>query len=289
MILLPTYSILGYTTNMYIAVDIGGTKTLVALLDESQSIVKKERFPTNPDYPLFRDQLFATITTLAPDMSEILAIGVAVPGVLDYDTEHVRAFGNLPWKDCPIKHELVTKFNKPTAIDNDGNMGALGEAVLGAGKGYDVVAYITISTGIGTGFVHNSEIDPTLAKSEAGMMHFKHDGQNMLWEKFASGKAFVERFGAQGKDIDDPAIWHEYAQDIAIGFGCIIALIQPDVIVIGGSMGVHIEKYRSFLLDALQEVRSPLTPLPQIVQAKDSEQAVIYGCYEAARRYADTH
>lgn len=272
---------------MYIALDIGGTKTLVALLDDDGVIVKKERILTNHEYGQFKEELYTTIDTVCTDMSEVDAIGIAAPGVIDYDNDTVKAFGNLAWHDVEIKHELAARYNKPTVIDNDGNMGALGEAVLGAGQGYSVVAYITISTGIGTGFVHEGVIDPTLAKSEAGMMHFKHDGKNMLWEKFASGKAFVERFGKQGKDIDDAVIWHEYAQDIAVGFGSIIALIQPDVIVIGGSMGVHLEKYRTFLLESLQEVRSPLTPIPQIVQAKDSEQAVLYGCFVAAKRYAD--
>lgn len=288
LFVLSSSIVYSYTGSMYIAVDTGGTKTFVALLDEEGIIVHKERFLTNPDYTQYIEELCSVINKVAPNMKEITAIGMAAPGVMNYTTEHIVAFGNLPWHDVDLKHEITSRFNKPTVIDNDGNMGGLGESELGAGKGHSVVVYITISTGIGTGVVHDGSIDPTMAKSEAGMMHFKHDGENMLWEKFASGSAFVRRFGKQGKDVTDPAVWQEYAADLAMGFGSIIALIQPDVIVIGGSMGEHLEKYRGPLLHYLQSVRSPLTPIPQIVAAKDPENAVLKGCYVAAKRYAST-
>ena len=111
-------------------------------------------------------------------------------------------------------------------------------------------------------------------------MHFRHDGTLMKWESFASGKAFVERFGKMGAETEagDPA-WDEFAEDLSLGFGSLIAVIEPSVIVVGGSMGEHLPKYHSQLVDAMQKIRTPVVKMPSILQAKDPSNAVINGCY----------
>lgn len=273
---------------MYIAVDIGGTKTLIAVFDESGEILQTERFPTDPEYGTFLRHLSGVITPML-DTHAAEAVCIAVPGNIDYETKHVIGFGNLQWHDVDIAGELQQALELPVIVDNDGNLGAVGEAMMGAGVNATTMLYVTVSTGIGSGITFNGHVDLALAHSEAGSMHFRHDGDLMRWEHFASGKAFVERFGAMGKDINDPDIWKQYAEDLSIGFGSLIAILQPDLIVIGGSMGEHLEKYRSFLLEALQNTRSPTVTIPNIVQAKHPDQAVIYGCYVSAKRYSQSN
>ncbi|MDX1765959.1 MAG: ROK family protein [Candidatus Saccharimonadales bacterium] len=269
---------------MYIAVDIGGTKTLVAKVDDQGQIVTEKKCETIKDFDEFMEKLFGAIEEVAGNMDEVHAIGVAAPGLVDKKTKTLKIAGHLPWIDADIVTPLAEKYSKPALIDNDANLGALSEAVAGAGKDFREVLYITVSTGIGTGVVYDGVVDPSLADSEGGMMHFRHDGKLMLWEAFASGSAFVERFGAMGKDVDDPEIWKQYAEDLSLGFGSLIAVIQPEVIVVGGSMGEHLHKYHAFLVDALTTTKARTVRIPQIVEAKDAHRAVVNGCYVMAKQ-----
>jgi glucokinase len=266
---------------MYIAIDIGGTKTLVARAGSDGAVQTEQRFATNPDYAVFCEDLIREVKALGDD--PIDGIGVAAPGTMDYQTNRVRAFGNLPWKDVDIKGVLTDAFNCPVHIDNDANLGAIAEARIGAGSAFNEVLYITISTGIGIGVTSGGSIDPALADSEGGMMHFRFKGELTIWERFASGSAFVERFGAQGKDVEDPTIWKEYAQDLSLGIGSLIAVIQPEVIVIGGSMGEHLPKYQDYLTEALEATKAPIISIPPIIGASDPHRAVLKGSILAAQ------
>jgi glucokinase len=142
---------------------------------------------------------------------------------------------------------------------------------------------ITISTGIGTGVTVNGRIDPALADSEGGQMHFRHEGKLSRWEHFASGKAFFKRYGKFGSEVEDPTIWDKWSADVSLGIGSLIAVIQPEVVVIGGSMGVHLHKYHDHLKKHLEETRSPLIVSPPLIAAQDPDNAVINGCYVLAR------
>ena len=269
---------------MIVGVDIGGTKTLVARFNSDGKIEAESEFKTDINYESFLAKLCAEIASICESSQHKLdAIGVAAPGVMDYKTLHFKRFGNLPWQDVDLKVKLENAFSVPVAADNDANIGAISEATIGAGKDYDEVLYITVSTGIGTGITAKQSIDPALANSEGGMMVFPHKEKLTIWEKFASGKAFVERFGVMGKDTDDPKIWQTYARDLSMGIISLIAVIQPDVVVIGGSMGEHFHKYYDFLMDNIKSVKSPIVELPPIVPANDPHRAVIYGCYIAAK------
>ena len=114
-------------------------------------------------------------------------------------------------------------------------------------------------------------------------MALEYKGKLVAWEDFASGKAIVERFGKQAKDIDDTATWQRIVHDWAHGFLELIALVQPDVIIIGGSVGTHFAKYSNLLKKELSTYHNPMVPIPPIIQASRPELAVVYGCYDLAR------
>lgn len=275
---------------MYIAVDIGGTKTLVAKFDDDGNIIGQNKCLTDKNYDVFIKNLCETILkTVEHDSSELKGVAIAAPGVVDYANNKFESFGNLDWENVDLKEGIcINVRNVPVLIDNDANFGALGEANLGSGKEYRIVLYVTLSTGIGTGVTIDKKIDPSLARSEGGQMHFKQDGKLLTWEKIASGKAFYERYGKMGSEIDDPKIWKEYAEDVSMGIGSLVAVIQPDVVVIGGSMGEYLDKYKTFLEKALNQNKSKVVTIPPIVKAKDANNAVIYGCFIGVKRYAGT-
>jgi glucokinase len=264
---------------MYVGVDIGGSKTLIAVLDESGVIIEQIKFPTPEDYDAFLGAADKAISDFRT--KDFQAAGVAIPGKINRREGVGIVFGNLSWRDVPVQADFEKLLSCPVALENDANLAALSEAMLL--QKYQKVLYVTISTGIGTGIVIGQTIDPVFADSEGGQMALEYNGKIASWEDFASGRAIVERFGKKAKDIDDPAIWRRIAHDWARGFIELIALVQPDIIVIGGSVGIYFDKYIDMLKDELSTYHNPMVPIPPIQQAARPELAVIYGCYDLAR------
>lgn len=264
---------------MYVGVDIGGSKTLIAVLNDDGIIVEQTKFATPAGYDAFIDKVAEVIAGFKH--KDFQAAGVAVPGKLNRREGIGLEFGNLNWHDVAIQADFEKLLACPVVIENDANLAALSESMLL--KDYDKVLYITISTGIGTGVVSNRIIDPVFADSEGGQMPLEHNGKFEAWEDFASGRAIVERFGKQAKDITDEATWRRIAHDWSHGFIQLIALIQPSIIVLGGSVGMYFDRYEAYLKDELNVFNNPLVPIPPIRQAARPELAVIYGCYDLAR------
>ncbi len=261
--------------DMTLGVDIGGTKTLLAVFN-GNSIIAEEKFPTSEDYPEFLKKL-TDYTSHYIERYEVTNVGIAAPGKVDKQGNLVKG-GNLKWQNVPIKQDVEKATGLKVTIDNDANVGAVGEANIGAGQGYDKVLYITISTGIGIGVTVGGKISPALETSEAGHMSVEKDGQMVVWEKVASGSAFFNTYKQQGVQCNDPAIWQEYVKDIALGLNPIIATVDPSVIIVGGSMGEHLHKYHDFLVEELEKYHDEMIDIPPIIAAKHPDHAVIYGC-----------
>lgn len=148
-----------------VGIDIGGTKLATVVADNSGTILTKLRKPTfsdkGPEYALklLFDMVYETVKKAELEMERISAVGVSCGGPLDTKTGIVYSPPNLPgWDAFPLKEKLETEFNIPTTIENDANAGALAEYRFGAGKGYQTVLYMTMSTGIGGGIVIHGEI-----------------------------------------------------------------------------------------------------------------------------------
>ena len=270
---------------MYAGVDIGGSKTLIALLDDTGVIVKQTKFPTSNNYDDFINDISKVLADFGH--TDFRAACVAAPGAIDRREGVARDFGNLNWHDVAIQADFEKLLACPVVVENDANLAGLSEAMMA--KEYEKVLYVTISTGIGTGIIVNQTIDPMFADSEGGQMPLEYQGKSVIWEDFASGRAIVERFGKKAADIDDGATWKRIAHDWAKGFIQLIAMVQPDVIVIGGSVGVYFEKYEQYLRDELNAFHNPLVPIPPIKKAERPELAVVYGCYDLARSRYGRH
>jgi len=227
---------------MYIGVDIGGTKTLVAVLTDAGKIVESKKF-------------------------------------------NARAinFGNLPWKNISIQHDLEKLCKCPFVVENDAKMAALSESNLLKGD-FNKVLYVTISTGIGYGLVSDGIIDSNIGDGGGRAILLEHRGKLQPWEDFASGHAIVARYGKRAEDIHDAATWHQISRDLAKGFIHLIAIAEPEVIVIGGSVGSYFDRYATILAAEIKKYHIPLVPMPQLRSAQRPEEAVVYGCYDLAKQ-----
>ena len=267
---------------MILGIDVGGTKTLMARFNESGEIIERTKFSTPADYNEFITELCAAVEAQS-GVETIEAIGMSLPGTVNYEKNILEHFGNLGWENVAPHTDLNEKFSIPVKMDNDANIGALHEALRGAAKDYNSVCYITLSTGIGSGFVFNGQIVPMLARSEAGAQFFnREDTKFVKWESFASGKAFYDRYQCFAEDETRQEVWDEYAADVAVGLRNIISVINPEIIVFGGSVGAQLDKFKDALEASLYDVNREFPVKPVLSVAEAGENSVIYGCFDLA-------
>lgn len=261
---------------MIIAVDTGGTKTLVAAFLEDGSIREEVKFPTPKDKATYITLLTATIREISHEAA-IDTVVVAMPGIVK---NGVAIWCNhLLWADFDVHSALQKVFPEThILIENDANLGGLGE-VRRMEHMPAAALYVTISTGIGTGFISNGTIDPGLRLSEGGRSLVEYNGIVQEWEMFGAGSSVYAAYGKFARDITSERIWQQIADRISRGFLAIIPLVQPDSIIIGGSMGTYFSRYETELINILRERLPPHIPVPLFHEAKDAEKAVIYGCY----------
>lgn len=269
---------------MYLAVDIGGTKTLVASFDQQGQLQEKNKFATADNFSAFLEDFKRELTNFKSQEFDYCAIGM--PGVLDRQRGiSLWGGGNLGWpKDNPIAERISAITNCEVLIENDANAAGLSEAVLVKNK-YRTALYLTISTGIGGVYVIDGVIDHNTIDAEVGHMIFKDGDGYHTWEQLTSGKAIVAKYGQRADEISDPVIWKAVTEPMAVGLINLSATLTPEIIILGGGVGAHLNRFQSYLQEWLQELRPPTAVrVPDIVQAKRPEEAVIYGCYELARQ-----
>jgi predicted NBD/HSP70 family sugar kinase len=261
---------------MLVTVDTGGTKTLIANFGRDGRIGRTVKFPT----PKNQDEYVALLRKTLHEMygnEQVEAIVVALPGIIK---DGVAIWcNNLKWKNFAAQKALKGVLgDAPVFIENDANLAGLAETrVLHPMPTSSL--YVTVSTGIGTGFITNGKIDPGLRKSEGGRMLVEFDGVVREWESFASGRAIYDVYGKYARDITSKRTWHQISDRISRGFLAVIPLLQPDTIIIGGSIGTYFERYGDQLKAILREKLPAHIPCPVFVQAKHPEMAVVYGCY----------
>lgn len=270
---------------MYLGIDIGGTKTLVATLSDDGEITDSRRFPTDKDYQKFLGGLGQNVGKLKNRGAKACAAGIPAT-VIDRGRGIGVSFGNLPWKDVPIRDDIARICGCPVSIENDAKLAGLSEAAALKDR-YSRVLYVTVSTGIGYALVVDGIIDTNVGDAGGRALMLEHDGAPAPWEDFAGGRAIVERYGKQAKDITDAGTWRNIARDLAGGLIRLAATLQPEVIVIGGAVGVYFDRYGSLLAEELAKYKMPLVPLPEVIGAKHPEEAVIRGCYELLRQTGD--
>ena len=272
---------------MYVGIDIGGTKTLVAVLTNDGEVRETKKFLTPHNYDHFILELAHAVHHF--DHSDFVAAGVGMP-VTVFDRKHGRgvSYGNLPWKNVNIARDIEKIVKCPLVIENDAKMAALSEAMLLKHE-FERVLYVTVSTGIGVGLVQKGVIDISVGDAGGRSMLLEHRGKMVSWEDFASGRAIVSRYHKRAEEITDAETWTKISRDLAQGFIQLIALMQPEVIVIGGSVGTYFDRYGKILTAEIKKYHLPLVPLPVLRQAQRPEESVVFGCYDLAKQVYGKH
>ncbi|MEX0919809.1 MAG: ROK family protein [Candidatus Saccharimonadales bacterium] len=267
---------------MYLGIDIGGTKTLIASFDSNDKMIETRQFPTIKD----PEELIKKISQTASGLSnhkDVKAIGVAAAGYVSNGL--VTNKSTLLWDKVPIQSMLENELKKPILIGNDASLGALYEARVGAGINYSKVLYISLGTGVGSGMVIDGDISESFSNSEAGHIIINRDSSNYHnMESLVSGPAFEKRFNAPANMTTDSDIWDEYSEDLAIGVFNVINTTIPDIVIIGGGMANHYDLFEKPLRKYIDILDTKLFTLPEIRRANEPDMAVVYGCAIIAQR-----
>ena len=287
---------------MYTAgIDIGGTNTRIALIDEAYEIIQRIQFPTDVNNP------HATLQKIQETVQSfsvaIAGVGLSCPGPLDLKQGIILDTPNLKggWHGLAVSKELSARLKVPVFLENDANLACLAEAVLGQGKDYSYVQFLTISTGLGSGLV----IDK---KSYQGAHGFAHEIANIpLWrngpshgsiypggvEAICSGTAITTRAKKAGLDVEHAGdvyslacsqnqtaidIMEDAKEYLANTIAIIYAFVDPEIVILGGSVAIKIP---GFVEDVEQRVKTKvypnIQPLVKVVKTNLSEDSGLLG------------
>ena len=196
----------GAGKDLFIGIDLGGTKIVTALVDTEGRIIFRDYRETEaargPAAVMARmiDAASRVMNGGGVAAAQISAVGVAAPGPIDARSGIVTTPPNLPgWKDMPLRQLIQDELGLPTALENDANAAALAEHRFGAGRGTKHMIYVTASTGIGGGFILNGELynGATGGAGEIGHMTILPQGPHCgcgnrgCLEALASGRAIA--------------------------------------------------------------------------------------------------
>lgn len=264
---------------MYIAIDIGGTKTLLALFNRRGRLIRRLKMKSWQEPEKWTKELSKNLSRVLPFHKKLIkAITISYPGVLEKNTPG-RAI-NLPlWDGKEIEKSVKTIFslkniNAPIYYKNDADLGALYECRNFIGK----TLYLTFGTGIGGGIVRDGHLARESADFEPGHMKKNYQGKHLDWEKIASSKAIR----AANNDLDVTKITNNKAlEDIAcrfsIGLSDLIKIYSPNQIVLSGPIIAVFPGFKDTLAKLLET--SLKTEVPKIYPARRPQESVIYGAY----------
>ena len=280
---------------LYLGVDVGGTKVQASLVEESGAIIGRQRCSTprvgGPE------AVMAVIEKSIKDVLEkakiaptdLKAIGLAIPGVVDPDAGLVVVTPNMSLSGVQIGSHLEERFKVPIALGNDCNLGTLGEKWLGSARNAQSAMGILVGTGIGGGFVQGGTLWRGARESAAEIGHIvmmiggpkcgcgNHgcfealasrsaierdirqaisNGRKSTLGELGEGDPGVIRSGAlrRALEAEDELVTEvmRRASEV-LGYACLTVrhLIDPEVIVLGGGV---VEACGEFIMPIVQEI-----------------------------------
>lgn len=244
-----------------VGIDIGGTNIRVALLDEESNIVDKLKIKNEvengPEYNLSKITDYININWKDKD---IRGIGIGSPGPLNIKEGKIIKAPNLKgWDNFNVKDYVKEKTSLKTELNNDANVAGLAEAMIGSAKGAESVFYITVSTGVGGALIINNKIvngaNSAAAEicnliinedkySHSGLVQGGLEGQcsgpniarkasEKLKKTLETSEVF-DLYKNNNKVAED--LIEELCENLSKGISNIIAVVDPEVIVLGGSV-----------------------------------------------------
>lgn len=244
-----------------LGIDVGGTNIRIAVVDENGNIYDVIKESTNAnDVESLVNRILSLIKRIDYQKYNVIGIGIGIPGPVKKDGTVIYIPNLHISEPFNLKKLLEEKISLPIYVANDANVAGLAEAILGNGKGYNVVQYITISTGIGGGLIINKQIvtgSNGLAQ-EIGSMVIKQGGfapsiykpkgciegecsGTMLTKKANKMNLKCANAGdvfklAENGNANALKIKQEFIDDMAAFIGSIVAYMEPDIFVIGGGI-----------------------------------------------------
>lgn len=276
---------------MYLLFDIGGTNMRLAVsrtgrrIDRCVIISKPKNFKSG----------ILAIKTTAKELSKgkkYKKVCGGVAGMLDARKTKLIYSPHLSgWINKPLKREFEKAFQAKVFLENDADLGGLGEAVYGAGKNRSIVAYIVIGTGIGGTRIVNKKIDANSIGFEPGHQIISAGQKAYLppkylgeWEGFVSGAAVEKHYGRKSTTIKDQKAWNYATKYLVYGLHNIVRLWSPEIIVLGGglmqSRFISVVRIRA----GLRQLLPNLPRFPIIRIGKLGQYAGLYGALALAKR-----
>lgn len=299
------------------AIDVGGTNLKGAVVDRGGRAVASARRDTGAqDGPqAVVDAVIGLAVELkdagAGDGLRVAAAGIAVPGLVDEASGTVRSAANLGWRDLNIGSVAAERLGIPVAISHDVRAGALAEGLLGAARGCHDFLLITLGTGIGAavviggrpyvgahgmgGELGHMAIEPRgpmcgcgrpgclEALASAGHVSVRYAVMAGCREP-VSAEAVAQR-AAAGDDPIAEQVWNQAIDALAIGIANYAALLDPELVVVGGGMAAAGERLFALLRHRLA-AHTRFGQPPRVVAAELGEEAGRYGAAIAAWRAA---
>lgn len=273
-----------------IGVDSGASHLRVVITDLRGQILSEIEEPFDikrgPEVYLDRvgDRVEALLRQSGCAWAEVRAVGMGVPGPVIMAEGIVSSPPIMPgWDGFPIRQRLEDRWQKPVVIDNDADLGALGEWTFGAGRGETNLAYIKIGTGIGCGILLNGEVYHGVLGTAGEIGHFtiSQDGPPCkcgnygCLEAMASGQAIAHRAqlavkagqrtsltavegeitahdvarAAQADDLVSQQLLSDAGRHIGSALASLVNLLNPGLVLIGGGVA----EAGRYLLDPIRE------------------------------------
>lgn len=249
---------------MFLVFDIGGTKMRLAVSGNGQDLDSFRVIPTPQSYSEAMVKFDAVYRELM-DGGKVEKVAGGITGSIAKTKDYCIRSPHLPdWVGKPIRDDIAKITNAKVFLENDAAMVGLGEAVDGAGKGFDIIAYLTVSTGIGGARIVKQHIDTNYFGFEPGhhiidldssMMNqigvHPRQGLTSEFENLASGSAVRTRFGTDPENIHEPGIWDHINWILANGITNAVLFWSPEVVILGGGVvesgKVDIEQIKKYM------------------------------------------
>ena len=273
-----------------LAIDIGGTKFSIAGFNGDRMILRESRSTDRSGGPEWlMNQITTIVNSWKSDNGFIPErVGIGFGGPVDFVTQTVTLSTHVGgWEGYPLIDRIEQLTGVRPIMDNDANVGALGEYHYGAGAGASPLFYMTLSTGIGGGIVWNGSVyrGADSFAGELGHLTIAPDGPDCLcgwrgcYERMCCGLWLERDYGKPAKELmQDPAFVAKYVVNLALGLKAAIMILNPARIVIGGG----ISKAGDALFSPLRaELRRQITNWSRaridVVPAKLGDNSVLYG------------
>ena len=270
---------------MYLLFDIGGTKTRIAITDDLKTLRAVKRINTPHAYKEGLQAILEAAEKLA-EGHRFISIAGGIRGPLNHEKTGIVSENMLTdWVGRNIVSDLSEKLGCPVRLENDASLVGLGEVTFGAGQGCEIVAYHTVSTGVGGArFVHG-HLDVVSTGFEPGHQILDIDRtilgrtEEPTLEALVSGAALEKRRGVKPYEIPQTDhVWDELARYLAYGLKNTIVYWSPDRIILGGSMivgdpNIPIER----IIFHTKKLLEGFIPCPSIVGAALKDEGGLYG------------